>query len=506
MKLNTEILDSHEAKLKVEVEADNYQAAKKKAAKQLSRKHKIPGFRPGKAPFAVVVKHLGEGVITEQAISNLIDELYPKAIEESEINPYGPGALEELETLDPPTFEFTIPLAPEVTLGDYKEFRLEYTPKEVGDEDVQKVIDNLREGQAAIENVDRPAEEGDMVYLVMSGTRKGEEDPEKKVILEERRFPVIIEPKDASQETEFPFPGFSRKLIGVSPGDKKNFQYTFKEDYEFEDLRGVTGLYKAEIEEIKGRSLPEFDDEFAKTVGNYESTDELTNEIRETLAQQFETDQKSEYESEIIDALIGDAEIKFPPQMLEDEIDDIIHGLEHDLAQQGLTVDVYLKSREFEMDDLREEVKETAEARMKRGLILMEVADKEKVEVSSEKLTERIQATLQDVAAYYSEEEAKKLGSGDNLVALQRRIATDEIISQTLQILRNIAMGVAESEETEEEKIKEDSENDGAEAVTQGTDKEQAESNSPEEDKSAEEGSEEDVQVTAEEEDKHEAA
>jgi trigger factor len=495
VKLNTEILETHEAKLTVDVEAENFLSAKKRAAKQLSKKYKIPGFRPGKAPYAVVQKHLGDGAITEQAVGTLIDDLYPKAITEAEISPYGPGSLEEMESLDPPQFVFVVPLAPEVELADYSDLRIEFTPKEVEDESINEVIENLRDSQATIDNVDRPAEEGDMVYIVLSGTRKGEEDPEKKSLLEERRYPVIIEKKDAQPETEYPFPGFSRKLIGLSAGDKKKVQYTFKDDYEFEDLQGVTGIYKVSVEEIKGRQLPEVNDEFAKAVGEFDNVEKLKEEIRQTLTEQFKTEQQTEYESQIVDQLVSEATIKFPPQMLEDEIDDFINDLQHQLSQQGITIDIYLKSRSLEMEELREEVKENAEARMKRGLVLMEVANKEEIVVPPDEISERVQATLQEVSMYYSEEEAQRLGSGQNLQNLMNRIATDEIITRTLKKLRNIAMGITEEEE---ETTAEQKDSPAEEEIAEATDSDDGEA--AEESIQTTSESEEAVEATREEE------
>ena len=220
------------------------------------------------------------------------------------------------------------------------------------------------------------------------------------------------------------------------------------------------------------------DDAFAKSVGNYETVAALHEEIKQTLTEQFESEQLSEYDSQIIDLLIEKSNIKYPPQMLEDEIDDFIHDLEHQLSHQGLTIDLYLKSRSIEMEGLREEVKENAESRMKRGLILMEVANDAKITIPTEEINERVQKTIQEVAAYYSEEEANRLGSGANLENLRSRIATDEIISRTLKKLRDIAMGKAEEElaeaeaetvaetdaekaaETEAEEISEDSANE----------------------------------------------
>ena len=468
MKINSEILETHQAKITVTVDDSAFESAKKQSARQLSKKYKIAGFRPGKAPYAVVVKHLGESAIIEQAINHLVDDIYPKAIEEAEISPYGPGSLEEMPSMEPPTFIFSIPLAPEVELPEYKDLRIDFTPTEVKDEDIEKVLDNLRESQATIENVERPIEEGDMVYILLSGERKGEEDPEKKVLLEERRFPVIIEKEDSDNTSEYPFPGFSRKLLGKNIGDKKRIQYTFKDDYEFEELRGVTGIYKVQIEEIKGRSLPELTDEFVKSLGEYDSVESLKKEIVDNLTEQSSNDDLSNYDTEIIDHLVEGATFKYPPQMLEDEINDFIHDLEHQLSHQGITIDIYLQSRSIDMDELREEVKENAESRMKRGLILMEVANAENITVPSDELNERIQQTINEVAQYYSQEEAKRLGSGENLNNLRSRIATDEIISRTFSLLRDIAMGKAEEaeeDETDEIPASQDEETAEAEAV-----------------------------------------
>jgi len=447
LKIDTEILDTHQAKLTVEVDEDTFESAKRQSARQLSKKYKIAGFRPGKAPYAVVLKHLGEGAIMEQAINQLVDDIYPKAIKEADINPYGPGSLEDMPSMEPPTFNFLIPLAPEVELSDYKDLRIDFETKEVQPENIHQVLDNLRDSQASIAAVDRPAEQGDMVYILLSGERKGEEDPEKKVLLEERKFPVIIEKEDSDNESEYPYPGFSRKLIGLKAGDKKTFQNKFKDDYEFEDLRGVTAIYKVQVEEIKGRTLPELTDEFAQSVGDYETLQQLEDEILQTLTEQYESEQQSDYDSKIIDHLVQNSTFKYPPQMVEDEINDFIHDLEHQLSQQGITIDIYLKSRSIELEELREEVKENAEARMKRGLILMEVANKEEITIPTEEINERIQRTIEEVAKYYSQEEADRLSSGENLNSLRSRIATDEIISRTFKRLRDIAMGKGDQEE-----------------------------------------------------------
>jgi trigger factor len=459
LKIETAPLDDHQVKLTVEIETDVLESSKRKAAKDLAKKVKIPGFRPGKAPYNVIQKHVGDSAIFENAIEIILDDIYPQVIEESEIDPYGPGTLEEIKTLEPPTFEFLVPLAPEVKLENYRDIRIDFEEKEITNEDVEKVLDNLRDNQAVIEPVERAAEEGDMVYILLSGSRKGEQDEDKKVLIEERSYPVIIEKETVDSASEYPYPGFSRNLIGLSPDDEKTMEYKFSDDYEFDDLKGVTGVYNLKVQEVKGRKLPEVNDEFAKSVGDYESIDDLRKEIESSLVERAEREQNAAYEDKIIEKLLESAEIKHPPQMLEHEIDHFIQDLEKQLSNQGMEMDLYLKSREMDLEALREEIKPNAEERMLRALIISEIASQEEITLSQEEIEEKTQQTLNDIQQYYSETDAQKFTRGDVFARLVNRIVSDEIIARTLERLRLIAKG----EEIVEEKNELEKSNEGEE-------------------------------------------
>jgi trigger factor len=391
--------------------------------------------------------------------------------------------------MEPPTFEFLVPLAPEVELKNHRDIRIDFEPKEVSEEDVTKFIDNLRDNQAVIEPVERPAEEGDMVYIQLSGEQKDEKDEEKKVILEERKFPVIVEKEDVDTKGEFPFPGFSRKLIGMATNDEVDLEHKFSKDYEMEDLQDVKAVYHVKVEEIKGRTLPELTDEFAASLGNYETVEDLSDDVRESLKTQFETEQNSEYENQIIDKLIETAEIKFPPQMLDHEIEHFVDDLNRQLAGQGMNIEMYLKSREIEMEGLREEIKPNAEERLKRGLILMEVANKEEISVSPDEVQEKTQQTIQEIKQYFPEEDARKLTSGDGLQGIISRIISDEITQRTLERLRRIAKGETIEEEEEEPELEED---EGAEPEYVDTSEEKPSEESTEKTKEANEDNETD--------------
>ena len=169
MKIETEHLEDHQVKLTVEIEPERMSSSKQIAARKIAKRLKIPGFRPGKAPYPVVLRHAGEAAIVEEAIDVLVSDIYPDLIEEGNIEPYGPGTLENIVSIDPPVFEFVIPLIAKVELGDYKEIRKEYSKADITEEDVDEVISGLQEQQATIEPVDRACEIGDLVTVRFSG-------------------------------------------------------------------------------------------------------------------------------------------------------------------------------------------------------------------------------------------------------------------------------------------------------------------------------------------------
>jgi trigger factor len=172
LKIDKQFTEDHQAKLTVELEPQNLEEAKHRAARKIAQKVKIPGFRPGKAPYPVVLRTVGEAAVLDEAMEILVNERYPKIIEESGIQPYGPGSLENIQKLDPPTLEFLVPLDAEVTLSDYHALRFPYELKPITEEEVDQTIEDLQDRMAVLEPVDRPAQEGDQVFIHLSSERK----------------------------------------------------------------------------------------------------------------------------------------------------------------------------------------------------------------------------------------------------------------------------------------------------------------------------------------------
>jgi trigger factor len=464
LKIDTTTLENHQVKLTVEVEIETLESAKHRAARQIAKKTKIPGFRPGKAPYPVIVRQIGEAAILEEAIDLLVQDVYPKAIDEAGIHPYGPGKLENVASMEPPKFEFVIPLEAEVELGDFHSIRRTYEPAPVTEKQVDEVVEDLRDRQAILEPVTRPAQEGDVVYVRIDGQRLNPDEGEDANLVSERSVPILIAPVKAPADEEeddspeeWPFPGFSRNLIGRSVGDEKTINHQFSEESSYEALRGKEATFHYVVEDIKSRTLPELNDDFAMTVGDFENGDALRAEIRKELEQRAEEEYNQDYDEAIIEEAVNQSTIKFPPEMLEREIDYVIDNLESRLSQQKVDLDLYLKSRQMEMDDLREESRPVAEKRLRQMLVLSKIASDEGIEVEPDELQNETMRTVDSLYRVMPKKEARKLNQQRVLNNLVGNIMADLLTQKAMSHLRDSSRGLleAQSEEPAEEAVDE---------------------------------------------------
>ena len=446
LKIETQPLEDHQVKLTVEVETEKLSEAKLRAARQMAKRVKIPGFRPGKAPYQVIVRQIGDAAILEEAMQLLIEEIYPKVIEEADIHPYGPGKLEQIVSNDPPTFEFVVPLEAKVILGDFRSIRRPYELKEIPEQDVENILDDLRERQAVIEPVDRPAQEGDLVDVRLSGSRIQPIVGEDPVLIRERSIPIVITPEASAKDEsdanrEWPYPGFSSQLIGLSVNDEKTLTHTLADDSEFETLNGIEAEFHFTVENVKSRTLPELNDEFASSFGEFSNLEALRSKIRSDLELQTKEAYDNEYEEEILKEVIGQSDIKYPPQMLEREIDRVIDNMKIRLEKQKLELDLYLKSRQIDMDGLRAEAHPVAESRLKRMLVLLEVANAEKLEVNSEELQNETMRTMNTLYRSLPEKDTRRLNDPQVFNNVIENVMADMVINLAMERLRDISSG-----------------------------------------------------------------
>jgi trigger factor len=442
LKIEQKYLEDHQLEVIVETDQESFQKAKHLAAKHLAKGKKIPGYRPGKAPYQLIVNHFGEAAVIDHALEHYLDEIYPQIIEEVEKEPYGPGQVKEIKSLEPPVFIFNIPLQPEVELANYLDLRLPFEKSSINDEDVDQVLERMRSQHSSVEPVDHPAEEGNLVDTSLD-CREIDSDPddEDSYLLKNQPLPVMIKAKDEDDSKEWPFPGFSRQLLGVSGDEQLELTYQFPEDDSVdEDYQGKEMLYSVSIRGIRERTLPELDEDFVALVSDLKSVSELRDEIENDLLAQKEMEDDNNYLNSIIEAILEDAEIKYPPQMVENEIEGEVKDLEARLMAQGMDLEMYLNIQNLDEEKLRDEIKPSAESRIRQGLVIGKISESENFDINPDEITSEYQALLDEHFGDDEKARSEYLKSGES-VALLNRVSSQYITRKTLDFLKAVAQG-----------------------------------------------------------------
>lgn len=444
MKIEKQLLADQQIKIIAESDNETFEQFKLLALKKIAHDTKIPGFRPGKAPTNVIRRMYSDELIQKEAIELLIDDMYPKVIDEAKIKPYGPGALEEILSQEPPKFSFRIPLEPEVQLGEYRAIRKEYNLEPIEEKDVEDYLHRLQTSYATAEPVERPAEIGDLVYMKIYGSAKDSKEGESTEIYKDVSSQVLI--GDASfQENNFPFDKFDQLIIGIKTGEEKFFSHSYPSDNLNEKIAGKEIEFKVTAQSIKAMKLPALDDAFAKTMGNFESMDAL----RSTIRTQLEATKKNEYERQFFDELIekirSSANIKYPPQALDHEIEHVIEHVKEDLVGQKLDLETYLKTIKKEKDQfIKDEITPVAIKRLEQSLIFEELANQEKIKLEEKDLGQAYSQTIQELqmtADFQRLQRKMTPAKLSNAIALQaaNRLMSDRVFDR----LKAIATGQA---------------------------------------------------------------
>jgi trigger factor len=417
LKIQTTPRDDHQLKVVVEIENDQLERKMHRAARVISEKAKIPGFRPGKAPYEVVVRYAGEEQVKNEAIEMLVDEVYPEMLKEQNIEPGAMGSFEDIVSTDPLTLSFIVPLSPVVELNDFQTVRAPYDLPGITDKAVDKTLDQYRNYFATLEPVEGPAAEGNVAFITIKGISGDEE------IVPERSLQIKITPKSDEEEQEWPFKGFNRKLIGLKTDEEKKFAHTYPEDFSDEKLKGKKLEYTVKVQSVKNVILPEMDEEFLKNFGEYKTADEFKVAIRK----QLEADGQAEYDFNFYKNVLNDmrakAVIKYPPQILEEEKQDLVESFTHELSHQRMDLETYLKMRNMNKDEFVEkEITPQATERLERNLIMREISKVEKIELTEAEMQTGYQEALNDLA---STQDINKLVKNQNKEKLVNAIALE---------------------------------------------------------------------------------
>lgn len=432
MKITTESLENRQLALTIEVDEERTQQAMRRMARQIAKQANIPGYRKGKAPYDVVVRRFGEDTIRAEAADALAQEVYREAVEQEKIDFYTAGVLDDA-TLDPITFRFTIPLRPTVSLGDYRDYRLEPPQVEVAQEDVQQTLETIREQHALLEPVDRPAALSDVVTVDLAG-----QTVDGAVFLEEDGVRIVLDATRAD-----PAPGFAEAVVGMKADEERTFTLTLSDGFPREELRGQEAEFVAKLTEIHERTLPALDDDLARTVGNFDSFEELEEHVRGQLQQAARGKADDEYVAQVMKATLEQAQVEYPPAMLEESLDETVKDFERALKQETrLSPEDFMRLQGKAVDELREELKPQAAARLKRALVLGEVVRLEGLEVDEQEIS----AHIEEISAAWgdrADEVRASFDSDEAQQAMRSRLLGDKAV----QRLVAIAKGEAEEED-----------------------------------------------------------
>jgi len=383
LKVTEERVGSCQAVLNIEVGEERVEAALRRASQRISRRVQIPGFRRGKAPYRVVLQSFGEETIYNEALKELVPEVYREALADREIEPFDQASLDVIQ-LKPLILRMTVPLEPIVELGDYRQIRLAPEEVNVEEEEVNALLAQIQRENAQEVPVERPAKFGDCLIIDVEGSVDG-----RPIIKAEgeRFVPAAGMPN--------PAPGFSEQLVGMKAGQEKEFSLIYPADYSDESLAGKEGTFRVFLHEVKEIRLPAIDDDLARTVGDFETLDELKERLRESLRAEAESEAQERFAEKVLAAVIAQAKIEFPPILLEREIDHMVEERVARLKRLGFTLEGYLKAIEKSEEEWREELRPQAEERLKRSLVLGKVAELEGIEVEDAEVEEEIERRIQ---------------------------------------------------------------------------------------------------------------
>lgn len=439
MEIETKDLEDRQVQLTVEIPGDDLQKAMRSTAKHMSRQMDIPGFRRGKAPYQVVVNRVGEEAIFDEALDRIGQETYRKALEQTEIEPYAPGSLDEIISRDPLVLQYTVPLPPNVELGDYQDVRIPFEEVQIEDEALEETLEDLRQSRALVEPADRPSEHSDVVVLKIKIELEDPDEDEDAVLLNQEEQEVLID-----EEQQWPIPGVTEHLIGLEPGEQRTFKLTFPEDHPNESLQNRPAIFEIECLDVKSRLVPEWTDDLARSLGDFDDLLDLRLKLRENLKERAQQQAEADYAKEVVDQVVENAEISYPPILLQDEIRSLILDLEGQLSRQNLSLENYLEIEGKTIESLEQEFEPRAKDRLKRALVLGKIVDLEGIEVEETEIDAEIDSMVEPF-----QEQKDEIRKAFDTPQGRRRIELDQLTEKAIERLVAIARGEAERE-TEE--------------------------------------------------------
>ncbi|MGN1352617.1 MAG: trigger factor [Bacilli bacterium] len=395
---------SYKHEVNIKIEGEEWKKALHKAYEKNNKKAKIDGFRPGKAPYEIFVKHYGIENLFIDAADSCLQESYLKALTDSKLIPVTEPKV-DIKEIDENHVEFifTIITKPEIKIKKYEGLKIKKDKLEVKEEEIQDEIDHLLEQYAELIVKEGTVENGDTVILDYEGFLDGVPFEGGKA----ENYSLVI------GSNTF-IPGFEEQLIGMDKDSEKEIKVTFPEDYHAENLKGKETTFKVKVHEIKTKQNRELDDDFFEDLGmeGVNSLETLKESIKEHLEAHKKTDIENKFVDDMLDAISKQTEIDIPEEMVEDEINHLIKRFEEQLKYQGVSLDLYYSLTKTTEKDLREQVEKEAFKNVLYRLILEELVKILEITVTDEEVDEELEKMAKQYNAT-KEDIQKELGGMD---------------------------------------------------------------------------------------------
>jgi trigger factor len=388
MQTSVKELPGSRVEVEVEVPAADVEKGVNRAARGLAREMRLPGFRKGKAPPSLVIQRLGFGPVFDEAIRDSLPEWYERALLDSGVSPVGDPNVEIVTAPEaegePLAFKFEIGVRPKAKLGDYKGLEVGRPEPEVPADIVDREVEQVREGFAKLEPVERPAAEGDALLIDFEGLLDGQafEGGAASDYLLELGSGRLIE-------------GFESQLTGAEPGEERKVEVTFPDDYQAEQLAGEDAVFTVKVKEVREKVLPELDDDFASEASEFDTVAELRADIEERLREAVGQRIEQDFRVAAIDAAVEGATMDLPDELALARASERLDRLERQLAQRGMDPAGYFQMQGKTREEVLEESKPDAVVELKREAVLAAIAEAEEIEVSDEEMVEALEHTAE---------------------------------------------------------------------------------------------------------------
>lgn len=425
MKTTVKHLSDTKVELTISLGKEELKAAELVALNKLSKKVKVPGFRQGTAPASVTAKHVDVNELGQETLENALSKAVADAYTSENIQALDRPEVAVKKFVPGSELEFTAEaeILPKVTLGDYKKLKAEKKKVSVTAKEIDEIVTRMRSGMADKKEVERAAKKGDEAKIDFVGKKDG--------VAFDGGTGVDYDLELGSNSF---IPGFEDGIIGKKIGETFDIDLTFPDDYHVKDLKGQKVTFTVTLKGLKEVVLPEVNDEFAAKAGPFTSVDEMKDDIKREITAQKEREANEKLKDTLVQQLVEASTVPVPDILKKDQAASIERDMTQNLMYQGLTLDQYLESKGFESKEkwLETEVNDTAEKRVKSGLVLAELSKAEKIEATNEELEAHVNlykeqyANNPQLVAQFDQPEARR--------DIANRLLTEKTVDRLVEL------------------------------------------------------------------------